>query len=168
MPIKRWASGFTSTVYKALYGNHLLKQIYYGRQLVFDAGSDFNYFDITPGTKTITIPTRAVYNIQLVGGGGGGSWTAFDYGGYWWSYGSSGGSGSYVYGWMELEAGTYPITVGGGGSGYSAYYSSGAGGTGGTSTAFGESANGGTGGNGSTHGTGGTAAPNVLSGQKRQ
>jgi len=165
MPIKRWADGFTSTVYRALYGTNTLKKIYYGSQLVFDTGSEFNYFDTKAGTRTITIPARGLYNIQLVGGGGGGSFTYFDYGGYWWSYGASGGSGSYVYGWRELEAGDYTITVGNAGSGFSAYYSSGSGGTGGTSSAFGESAAGGTGGSGSTHGSKGTASPYILTGK---
>lgn len=60
----------------------------------------------TPGTYEITIPKTGNYDIKLVGGGGTGvnpfvAMSDFIY-----------GSGAYVYGITELQAGTYTVTVG--------------------------------------------------------
>lgn len=70
------------------------------------------------GTYNFTTSKSGVYEIQLVGGGGGsGSFDAKYYGGWSrWTF-ACGGSGAYFYGLIRLDANTtYSLTVGAGGA----------------------------------------------------
>tara|TARA_B100000287_G_scaffold172306_1_gene162454 strand:+ start:839 stop:2923 length:2085 start_codon:yes stop_codon:yes gene_type:complete len=73
---------------------------------------DFKFFGFTaPGTFTVTgSPVYA--DILVIGGGGGGAGAPDGNGG-----GGGGAGGVVLMPGIELEAGTYPVTVGGGGSG---------------------------------------------------
>ena len=83
-----------------------------GAARVFDVGRDrVAVFTNSTATKTFTLPERAAVELLLVGGGGGGG-----------SYvGGGGGAGGFLH--VEtavLDAGTYTVSVGAGGSGATA------------------------------------------------
>ncbi len=82
------------------------------------------------GTYTFTTAKTGIYEIKLVGGGGGsGSFDAKYYGGWSrWTF-ACGGSGAYFYGLIRLKANTtYSVTVGAGGASARPNGQSGAGG----------------------------------------
>ena len=82
------------------------------------------------GTYTFTTVKTGIYQVKLVGGGGGsGSFDAKYYGGWSrWTF-ACGGSGAYFYGLIKLEANTtYTVTVGAGGASTRPNGTSGAGG----------------------------------------
>ena len=102
-------------------------------------------YEFTAGTYQITIPQETTVNFILVGGGGGGTAIHFTY----WNDNHWGGCGGVCGGKLTVSAGTYTITVGGGGAGTVGIPDSGQtsyGGGGGTTSAFGQTANGGNGG----------------------
>ena len=100
----------------------------------------------TAGTSNVTIPMTMVYDVIMVGAGGGG-----DKGAIYTSYGG-GGSGAAYVGKLKLTAGTVSITVGAGGK--NGYYG-GSSPTSGGSTYIGKNYVGG-GGAGSGGGAGGS------------
>lgn len=104
------------------------------------------------GTYNVTIPKNGKYQIWMVGGGAGGAQRSHTY--TWYSAGtnshyhshtsysgSGGGSGALVTGYIQLTAGTYSVSIGGGGSGQYARNTA-TGGAGGSTTAFGQTAGG--------------------------
>ena len=117
----------------------------------------------SPGTHSVTIPVDGKYEIHIVGGGSGGSYSWWDPG----SHGCGGGSGAYVHGTLTLTAGTYTVTVGAGGNAGARVYGAGTStsGAGGSSSAFGHTAGGGTASsaayNGGSVGSGGTATSSL-------
>ena len=116
------------------------------------------YESSVPGTYNITISQAGVYDIHLVGGGGGGYRGAWAEGGHWLWTSAGGGSGAYVHWWQYLTAGAYSVTVGAAGSSSSSYGVSA--GNGGNTVFLSQTAGGGIGGHGGGYypvgGSGGT------------
>ena len=116
-------------------------------------GNGYKYHTFTsPGTFTVREP--GTIEVLMVGGGGAGG------SGY---YGGGGGAGGLIYyPGMPITAGSYPITIGGGGAGVYGSGESGANGNPGTDTTFSSllTAKGGGGGGGRN----GTAQPGGSSG----
>ena len=112
MPIYENINGVRKKARLAVYNNKYLKQIYYGNKLVFQMNNAM-FESNTPGTYTITIPLAGYYSIQLVGGGGGGSFAHYNL----WEGGNIGGSGAMCDGVIKLDVGVYTIVVGSGGTG---------------------------------------------------
>ena len=127
----------------------------------------------TPGTYNMTISQAGVYDIHLVGAGGGAARSWY----YDRAYNiarAGGGSGAYVKWWQYLAAGTYSVTIGAGGAGGgSVHANTSTGGNGGSSSFLSQTAGGGTGGvtgfrgtvygTSATAGTGGTATTSFSS-----
>lgn len=111
----------------------------------------------TAGTYTVNVPYDCTVHIDLVGGGGGGH--VLNQGAS--RFVSSGGSGAYVTGEIDVVAGEYSIVVGNGGTGRNGSSDAG---NGGSSTCFGQTAGGGGGGKNTTAGTAGVAST-TLTGQ---
>lgn len=116
------------------------------------------YESSTPGTYTFNVAQSGVYDIHLVGGGGGGYRGAWAEGGHWLWTSAGGGSGAYVHWWQYLTAGAYSVTVGAAGSSSSSYGVSA--GNGGNTVFLSQTAGGGIGGHGGGYypvgGSGGT------------
>lgn len=116
------------------------------------------YESSTPGTYTFNVAQSGVYDVHLVGGGGGGYRGAWAEGGHWLWTSAGGGSGAYVHWWQYLTAGAYSVTVGAAGSSSSSYGVSA--GNGGNTVFLSQTAGGGIGGHGGGYypvgGSGGT------------
>lgn len=109
----------------------------------------------TPGTYNINVLYPCTVHVDVVGGGGGG-WT---YGGsFGYTSCSGGGSGAYVHGTLNINAGVYSIVVGSGGNGSTSGPNAS---NGGQSSCFGQAANGGEGGKNTGGGSGGGYSINV-------
>lgn len=121
-----------------------------------------------PGTYNLSVATPLTVHIDIVGGGGGGyghidkQYHATDT-----YYACGGGSGSYITGTLNINAGNHTIVVGGGGINASANEIGGSGGSGGKSSCFGQIANGGDGADIYSGGSGGDyyVDANTLTGQ---
>lgn len=119
----------------------------------------------TSGTLTVTSGTATVSAYILAGGGG----SSFRYGTAATYHAASGGGGGYQIVAVTLEAGTYEIVVGAGGTGNDTGPNSYAAGAGGDTSVFGYTCTGGGGGNASsTKPTAGSAgSPNGSAGSKQ-
>lgn len=100
-------SSLISQVYK---GNNLVYDVYYSGQVLFESS--------TPGTYTFTPKVKGLYEVIVIGAGGGGAAGADQpkYSGK--SIASGGGSGAGVIAYFYLTGGTsYTCIVGAGGAG---------------------------------------------------
>lgn len=142
------------------YGSQKIAKVYKGSDLVWGyTPGKVLLEESTNGTYTLYVKCRCKLDVKIVGAGGGAaSWGGYYSNGYTWNASGGGGSGGYIHGIIEVQAGTYTITVGKGGSGKR---NAGIGaqaitaGTGGQSSAFGQIAGGGKGGSAGNDGTGG-------------
>ena len=85
-----------------------IAQIYKGSQLIYSLGSPSGtviFESSISGTYTINIPNTQNYYIELVGGGGGGTYMG-DAGMF------GGGTGGYISGIIYLSAGNYTLVIG--------------------------------------------------------
>lgn len=96
-------------------GSENIVKIYKGSKLIWDVYRLF-FESFVPQTKTLILP-KGKYRITIAGAGGGGATATKN------SFGASGGSGAVFKGVINIESGSYQVSVGSGGYG--------AGGTGG-------------------------------------
>lgn len=100
------------------YGNAKIARIYKGGNLLYGyQPSEVLFESSTAGTYQLYVKCRCKLSFIAVGGGGGGSCNGTYYANnITANVGGGGGSGAYVYGTLEVFAGTYTITVGSAGS----------------------------------------------------
>lgn len=102
------------------------------------------YEESNSALTSLQITQPGVYEIHLVGAGGGGARTVWTYNGATGYASATGGGGAYVKWWQYLDAGNYPITIGGGGAyADSGGYGEASAGSGGSTTLLNQTAGGG-------------------------
>ena len=94
------------------------------------------YESDSPGPHTISITQAGVYDVHIVGGGGGGARSVWTYNGATGYCGAGGGGGAYVHWWQYFDVGNYAVTIGGGGNGLNSSSYGGGYATGGGNTTF--------------------------------
>ena len=102
-------------------GGTKIEEIYHGSELVYGSGYPTGtvlFESGTPGTYTLVVDKRCTARLNMCGAGGNGSTIHM------------GGSGGYIYGNLEITAGTYTIVVGAAGGGNSSFKENVAGGGG--------------------------------------
>lgn len=163
MSITCYKNGNTYTARLAVYKGRVVDSIYYGSKKVLES-EGFVYVDNKAGTKTIYVPIAGVYDIDIVGAGGGGTRTFYQPSSNLSYYSAaSGGSGGHAHWWQYLSVGNYSVTIGAGGT------KGNPGRTGGDTVFLSQTAKGGTGGStsgtfgGCTGGSGGSCVTSFYS-----